>query len=1490
MSYAINSSVIDRRRAEFISHTSMTSDFVLVLRVPQLAGYTTTEWSMRGLVLGSAAAALILINAIAAIAQPQAAVIDQPVTVQNGWGGNLAFSTTTLDTSGFWNSGNPARLTVPAGINYVRLTASIDLAYTCTVCEIWIVQNDAAVIAASYGATANTGFGGTTFTAIAPVVRVTEGDFFTVRTYQNSGGPLPAAIHVGVVALDTGAAALATTLKTAAIAETVSIPDGWTGNLSFTSPAFDTGGFWNAGAASRLTVPAGVNYVQVAASVSLSYTCTICEIYVLKNDYSIVGVSYGATANTGFGGATFSAIAPVVQVGPGDYFTVRMFQNTGGATLAPISFSIVALDSGATSSTSLKLAAISQSVSVPNGWGAALAFSSNVVDTGGFWNASLPARLTMPAPGYVQVAASVSFDYRCTVCEVYLLKNGSVVARSYGSTANTGFGDATFTAVAPINRADAGDYFTVAAYQDTGQTVSAAVNFSVVAVDSQVQANWVPYIDHITVTPSVSSLPLHGTQTLTAQAFNADNQPLSGIAFVWSTSNARVAITNTTSTTATLRGDSPGEAAITARSVNYPAGGTATIIVVPGSNLTAPTNLSATPSMTDVTLSWSASSGAVAVAGYRIFRSSVAVGTTPTLSYQDGNLTPNTMYQYSVSAFDAAGNESARSSPVTVTTLSAPPTPVYPLKPSSNNRYLVDQNNVPFLMIGDSPQSLMGTISEAEAQFYFADRQAAGFNAAWISLICDGYNGCNDDGTTYDHIQPFTTPGDLSTPNETYFAHADAIVRLAGQYGITVLLDPIETGGWLGVLRNNGVAKARAYGQYVGNRYKRFDNIIWFNGNDFQTWRNPDDDALVQAVALGIKDADARHVHTVELEFFVSGSLDDPAWAPIIGLDAAYTYYPTYAQVLTEYNRSSFKPVFMVEANYEFERDYIGPSTLRRQEYWTALSGATGQLYGNYYTWPFRAGWQNSFDTPGVTQLGFLKALLSQRRWYDLVPDQDHSVVTAGYGTYRASGGDVNTDTYATTARVPDGTLVMTYVPTSRTITVDMTRLAGLTIARWFDPSAGTFVTIAGSPFANAGARTFTPPGNNADGDGDWVLVLEAPLTPDTQPPTVPAGLSVTAVRPAQIDLSWNDSTDNVAVAGYQIYRGGILIGTSSGHVFTDSGLSPLTTYSYRVAAYDGAGNVSALSSSASATTLAPDTTPPTIPAGLTASNIAARAVTISWTASTDAGSGVAAYRIYRNGVQVGSVTTASFNDSGLSPATSYSYTVAADDLAGNRSAQSPALAITTLAAAAIPAFVQQSSSVPQSPESQVVVTFTAAQSAGNTNVLVIGWSDTTASITSVSDSNGNAYETGIATFRGAGMSQAIYFAPNIKAAAAGGNIVTVAFSQAANFADIRALEYSGLDPVSPFDRGVSASGSGTAASSGPIATSFAATVILGAGVTSNRFSAAGSGFTSRVITSPDGDIVEDQIVSATGSYAATATLNTGSWLMQAAAFRAAGQ
>jgi hypothetical protein len=124
--------------------------------------------------------------------------------------------------------------------------------------------------------------------------------------------------------------------------------------------------------------------------------------------------------------------------------------------------------------------------------------------------------------------------------------------------------------------------------------------------------------------------------------------------------------------------------------------------------------------------------------------------------------------------------------------------------------------------------------------------------------------------------------------------------------------------------------------------------------------------------------------------------------------------------------------------------------------------------------------------SPGATQMAHVVALFSPRRWYDLVPDQNHTLVTGGYGSF-------GQDDYVTAARTPDGTLAMAYLPSGGTLTVDLARLSGPVTARWYDPTNGAFTAIGGGALANTGTVTLTAPGTNADGADDWVLVLEAP-------------------------------------------------------------------------------------------------------------------------------------------------------------------------------------------------------------------------------------------------------------------------------------------------------------------------------------------------------------------------------------------------------------
>lgn len=181
----------------------------------------------------------------------------------------------------------------------------------------------------------------------------------------------------------------------------------------------------------------------------------------------------------------------------------------------------------------------------------------------------------------------------------------------------------------------------------------------------------------------------------------------------------------------------------------------------------------------------------------------------------------------------------------------------------------------------------------------------------------------------------------------------------------------------------------------------------------------------------------------------------------------------------------------------------------------------------------------------------------------------------------------------------------------------------------------------------------------------------------DDQAPSVPSGLRASASTPNSVTLTWNESSDNMSVKGYNIFVDGSRRGSSVSNSYTIAGLDPDTEYSFQVSAYDYSFNESERSQAIVAQTSDTDRTPPSVPTGLELISVAENSVSISWNPSTD-NVGVTGYNIYANGLRKATTTTLSHILDKLNPGITYSITVTAFDAESNESEFSEALEVTT--------------------------------------------------------------------------------------------------------------------------------------------------------------------------------------------------------------------
>lgn len=547
--------------------------------------------------------------------------------------------------------------------------------------------------------------------------------------------------------------------------------------------------------------------------------------------------------------------------------------------------------------------------------------------------------------------------------------------------------------------------------------------------------------------------------------------------------------------------------------------------------------------------------------------------------------------------------------------------PVFPVKCSANNRYLTDQNDAPFPILGRTAWFIT-SLTETDYRTFVDDSVARGCNSIELHAINRDMRGNNPpfnstgaapflsriDGVPWNGSFSYgdinTDAPDFTTPNEAYWSAVDGLLAYCESKGVLVFMFPAYAGfqggeqGWMQEMVANGSTRMQFYGTWIATRYKSQKNIVWMMGGDFGTPPHNFNDAqtsVENGLFMRLQSVAGQQSSFFSAEWASESiSTDQTNFGAAMTLNGVYSYLGNVSyHGRRAFTNSPTRPAFLLEEPYDQEGpdgNSVNPNAIqpvRRFQWWGWLSTIGGYVSGNGYVWPFRTNnatvdWRNHLNTQGSRDMARLNSFIKSISWQELVP----SGLSGMRNLITAGGSAESLDDYVSAAANTNGTILVAYIPPahSGSITVDMAAMDGPVIARWFDPTSAAYIAIA-TGLTNVGTHTFTPPENNSVGQADWVLVLQCPK-PDNTPPSVPSGLTAMAAGLNQINLSWMAASDNVAVAGYRLERCSgvdcnsfIQVAEVSNNIYADAGLTSGTSARYRVLTVDTSTNISAYSS-----------------------------------------------------------------------------------------------------------------------------------------------------------------------------------------------------------------------------------------------------------------------------------------------------------------------
>lgn len=429
------------------------------------------------------------------------------------------------------------------------------------------------------------------------------------------------------------------------------------------------------------------------------------------------------------------------------------------------------------------------------------------------------------------------------------------------------------------------------------------------------------------------------------------------------------------------------------------------------------------------------------------------------------------------------------------------------LKISDNKRYLTTSDGSPFFWLGDTAWELIHKLGKEDTDFYLRNRAGKGYNVIQAVILPNLEKGTPNVYGEYPLVDM-----DPTRPNDAYFQHVDWLVNQAKEYGLIMALLP--TWGSYVQDKNRKIfdeKNARAYGEYLGERYSDFENIVWVVGGD----RTPDGfEDVYNAMAEGIAKTDkGNHLITFHPRGYSSSSSNfhNEKWLDFNMIQSSHgrKANDTYRLIDIDYNLDPVKPTFDAEPCYEnIPVDITVPSNprfdatdVRQSAYWSVFAGAFGYTYGHNAMFQMhRPGdtpvahvemtWQEAIDTECSYQMRYVKDLMLSRPFLTRIPDQ--SILINGVGN------DVQ-HRQATRDGTPgqqDASYIMVYLPMLHKVNVNTSLIASEKLKSWlYDPRTGATFPI--ESFENEGSyelhwrsrwEKYVRP---SQGGPDWVLVID---------------------------------------------------------------------------------------------------------------------------------------------------------------------------------------------------------------------------------------------------------------------------------------------------------------------------------------------------------------------------------------------------------------